>query len=684
MVAILFTLCLFLCCSDIASFYFNGYKSVSPRSLECTKRSATGASIQSFDYTSLFLSIQELQVFMLPSKVENILQLNNDNLYIGVKTLNHGNSWLQLSWDFSMARVALSAPPKVIDTKNKYSFGLSLKSMLKDLFVVNITLPKPFERIIKIDFADKIGNNIPIKWSLITEINGGRSNVILVSGLDNIIAQVAFQVSAEKTIRPLQTGFPYSYPPKTGGVYSPLESTLCYESFTKYIQSVNTTLSRSFLSNFQGMSPNIINTMSLYARNDTLHNSLNVKDIDEAYYTRLYSIFNDWRSIFQGMKRFNTFRIYPNNNRFSSDYTMLLLPNSTTADTSREGDRLLISSYISQYYTRAQYMKEYNQLYAVCKKMLNIRYDKINKNIDVITKNIDGVNHAENITYIADLITAFAYSYDKSNKVLKCQDFTTDAVINITIPTELSATEYAQKLYKKYKKIKRSENILQELQSKAVSYVEYLDEIDASLENVLYNEESLDYDEIATLRDLFDELEELKDIPIFTGDPEELSQNNEAEKVKKKSKNKIIKKDNNNNGVSASGNSKKKLNGMLSIDIKDENNEIVPCIIGRSAKQNDRITFEFAKQHHVWLHVQGVPGAHCLLTLEPGKMATAKVLQDAANIAAFFSKARGSTQVPVVYTNPRYLKKIKGGRPGMVSILKNDGVLFGRPDDFKK
>ena len=643
---------------------------------------STSASIQSLDYTTLYLSVQELQGFLIPSKVENVLQLNNDNLYIGLKTLNNGNSWLQVSWDSSMARIALSAPPKVVDSKNKYSFGASLRSMLKDLFIVNISLPKPFERIIKIDFANKIGGNIPIKWSLITEINGGRSNVVLVSGLDDIIVQVAFQVSSEKTIRPLQTGFSYSYPPKTGGVYNPIESNLCYELFTKYIQSANTTLSRSLLSNFHGLSPNIINTMLLYAGDDATYNVRNVNEINDTYYNRLYSIFNDWRSVFSGNKGFNTFSIHPDVNHVTTDYTMLSLRDQSSASDCSKNN-LRVSNYLSQYYSRAQYMKEFNQMHSVCRKMLRIRFEKIKKNLDAIAQKIDGVNNAENITYIADLVTAYAYSYDKNNKVLRCHDFSTDAVVNIPIPTELSATEYAQKLYKKYKKIKRSENILNELRSKAENYVEYLDEIDASLENVLYNEESMDYDEMATLKDLYDELEELKDVPIFTGDPEELNHKNEPPSAKAKKKNKINKKDV-KTAVKSSGSTRKRLSGMLSIDITDENNEIVPCIIGRSAKQNDRITFEIAKQHHVWFHVQGVPGAHCLLVLEPGKTATAKVLQDAANIAAFFSKARGSTQVPVVYTNPRYLKKITGGRPGMVSILKNDGVLYGRPDNFKK
>ena len=57
-----------------------------------------------------------------------------------------------------------------------------------------------------------------------------------------------------------------------------------------------------------------------------------------------------------------------------------------------------------------------------------------------------------------------------------------------------------------------------------------------------------------------------------------------------------------------------------------------PLIIGRSSKQNDRVSFEVAKDHHLWFHVQGSPGSHCLLQLDPGDKgrATEECLQYAA------------------------------------------------------
>jgi predicted ribosome quality control (RQC) complex YloA/Tae2 family protein len=93
---------------------------------------------------------------------------------------------------------------------------------------------------------------------------------------------------------------------------------------------------------------------------------------------------------------------------------------------------------------------------------------------------------------------------------------------------------------------------------------------------------------------------------------------------------------------------------------------------------------------------KGAPGSHCVLMLEPGERVSTAALQFACDVAAYFSKSRHSTevgnyydrralpsrrhdQVPVTYCDPKYVKKVKGGTPGLVSILKQEGTLYGRP-----
>jgi hypothetical protein len=86
--------------------------------------------------------------------------------------------------------------------------------------------------------------------------------------------------------------------------------------------------------------------------------------------------------------------------------------------------------------------------------------------------------------------------------------------------------------------------------------------------------------------------------------------------------------------------------------------------IGRNNRQNDRLTFRSASDYDIWFHSQEIAGSHVLLRLTPGTVPEAADLQFAADYAAYYSRARHSEQVPVVYTRPKYVYKPKGAKPG--------------------
>lgn len=98
--------------------------------------------------------------------------------------------------------------------------------------------------------------------------------------------------------------------------------------------------------------------------------------------------------------------------------------------------------------------------------------------------------------------------------------------------------------------------------------------------------------------------------------------------------------------------------------------------VGKNAKQNDALTFQYARKFDYWLHARGVPGSHAVLrrpgrTSEPGK----RILEVAAGIAAHFSKARGSALVPVIITERKYVRKPRGAAPGAVVVEKEQVLL---------
>lgn len=88
-------------------------------------------------------------------------------------------------------------------------------------------------------------------------------------------------------------------------------------------------------------------------------------------------------------------------------------------------------------------------------------------------------------------------------------------------------------------------------------------------------------------------------------------------------------------------------------------------LIGRNGRQNDLVTFELGGPHDLWLHARGLPGAHVILQSqgEPGD----QLIELAAQLAAYYSPARGATAVEVDVTERRHVRKVKGGPPGLVT-----------------
>jgi len=226
-------------------------------------------------------------------------------------------------------------------------------------------------------------------------------------------------------------------------------------------------------------------------------------------------------------------------------------------------------------------------------------------------------------------------------KAIALEDFETVEPINIPLNPEKNGLQNAQFLYKQHQKLKRAKNAVEPLLQEVVAEIGYLEQV----------EESLDRLESYTHPEDLQTLEEIR---------EELIQQNYLEASQQRLRN-----------------------------LDDESKPYryrtpagFELWIGRNNRQNDRLTFRMAGDYDIWLHTQEIAGSHVLLRLEPGTVADEEDLQFAANWAAYFSRARGSEQVPVVYTKPKNVYKPKGAKPGMV-VYKHEKILWGYPDKIK-
>jgi predicted ribosome quality control (RQC) complex YloA/Tae2 family protein len=103
-------------------------------------------------------------------------------------------------------------------------------------------------------------------------------------------------------------------------------------------------------------------------------------------------------------------------------------------------------------------------------------------------------------------------------------------------------------------------------------------------------------------------------------------------------------------------------------------------LVGRSARENDRLTFRLAQGRDWWLHAQGLPGSHVVVLNPAGAALPPRTLREAAWLAAYYSQGRASGRVEVDYTQRKHVRRVKGGEPGQVTFTQNRSVLIDLGD----
>jgi predicted ribosome quality control (RQC) complex YloA/Tae2 family protein len=98
-------------------------------------------------------------------------------------------------------------------------------------------------------------------------------------------------------------------------------------------------------------------------------------------------------------------------------------------------------------------------------------------------------------------------------------------------------------------------------------------------------------------------------------------------------------------------------------------------LVGKSAANNDELTLKVAHKNDLWLHAKGVSGSHVVIKHQSKNVFTKDVIHFAAQLAAYYSKSKGSAMVPVIYTPKKFVRKPKGAEPGQVFVEKEEIIL---------
>ena len=239
--------------------------------------------------------------------------------------------------------------------------------------------------------------------------------------------------------------------------------------------------------------------------------------------------------------------------------------------------------------------------------------------------------NAEEFRQKGELLTTFLHQVPNNQDQVELDNYYTSEKITIVLDKALTPNQNAQRYFKKYQKLKEAVKHLTGLIEETKETIQYLESVETALSQ-------------ASLTEITEIREEL----IQTG----FIRRRQREKIQKR----------------------KKPEKYLATD-----GETI-ILVGRNNLQNDELTFKMAKKEDLWFHAKDIPGSHVVITgnLHPSD----EVKTDAAELAAYFSKARLSNLVQVDMIEVKKLNKPTGGKPGFVTYT-GQNTLRVTPDEAK-
>jgi predicted ribosome quality control (RQC) complex YloA/Tae2 family protein len=259
--------------------------------------------------------------------------------------------------------------------------------------------------------------------------------------------------------------------------------------------------------------------------------------------------------------------------------------------------------------------------------------EKNEKKIKKLESTLEDAKKAEQFQLYGELLTANIFLAQRGMKEITVVNYYDEDGATITIPMDPRKTpsENAQKYFTKYQKAKNSVNIV-------------LEQIELAKAEAAYFDALLQQVEAASPKDI----EEIR---------EELIEGGYIRARQKKS-------------------NKNKQNQKPVLE-KYQASDGTEIIVGKNNKQNDYLTNKAAARDDIWLHTKDIPGSHVVIrSKEPAE----ETILEAAQIAAYFSKARNSSSVPVDFTKVRHVKKPAGAKPGFV-IYEQQQTVYVTPDE---
>lgn len=527
----------------------------------------------SFDGFFLHHLTKELQDELLYGRIQKVNQPFEHELVLTIRN-NRKNYKMLLSAHPVFGRLQITKTD-FQNPQTPNTFTMIMRKYLQGAVIENITQIEN-DRVLEIAFSNKneIGDNI--KVTLVVEIMGKHSNIILIDKAESKIIEsikhIGFSQNSYRTILP---GSTYIAPPKTDAK-NPF--TVSDEKLFEILQTEDLA-PRHLQKLFQGLGRDTAENLAAQLSDDKLKQF-------RAFFAR---------------------PVQPN----MTDKSFAAVPFDKSGQTFDS-----LSELLDVFYQDKAERDRVNQQSSDLIHRVQTELDKNIKKLAKQEKELAATENAEEFRQKGELLTTYLSMVPNNQDQVELYNYYTNEKITIALDKSLTPNQNAQRYFKKYQKLKEAVKHLTGLIEETKHTITYLESVETALSH-------------ASISDIEDIREEL----VETGF------------VKRRTRDKRHK--------------RKKPEQYLASDGK------TIIMVGRNNLQNDELTFKMAKKGELWFHAKDIPGSHVLIkdNLNPSD----EVKTDAAELAAYYSKARLSNLIQVDMIEAKKLNKPTGAKPGFVT-----------------
>ncbi len=561
---------------------------------------------------------KEIKDNILLSKADKIHQPSKDEIIISFRG-GKKPCKLLLSANASYPRVHFTSKPED-NPPSPPMFCMLLRKHLAGARLIDVIQPK-CERILFLEFEGTNELFDIVKKTLVIEIMGRYSNIILLEDnkIIDSIKHVDFETSSQRQILP---GLKYELPPAQN------KYDLCDDiDITTIFQNINSEekADKFILNTFMGLSPVICRELCyLSCKNSTPRFcEMEKSEIEKLiFHTKILR-----ENIIKG--NFSPSMIIEKEGKLV-DITFMDINQYTGKCFSKEYETF--SSLCDDFYSKKATFEKIRQKGNDLLKLLTVHIERQKRKEAAISQDILNCENSDNLRIFGELITSNIYKIQKGMQEVEVENYY-DNNTPVTIPLDYNKTpsQNAQKYFKEYQKTKTAKEYLSK-------------QLELCKREIIY------------LESVFDNLSNAENEKDLSDIREELSQNGYS---KSKTKNGKMQK---------------------SIPMEFCSSDGFKILAGKNNIQNDYIISKQSPRD-IWFHAQKMPSSHVII-ISNGEDIPLKTLEEAAIICATHSKARGSTKITVDYCPLRFVKKIPGAKPGLVTYSNFESAVVDSNDNL--